>query len=94
MPKNATTGVKKETPLLTLSRVTHKDLKTKVRSETYDQIGRYVEFYSKATGIKPEPDEVVEGALSGFFRADKGFQKFLKNGKATGGGNGAVSAAN
>src|SRR6266850_1695937 len=70
----------KSAPLLVLSRVTFKKLKLEIRSETHDQLTKYVTFYQQAAGVKPDESELVDAALVRAFQDDKGFQSFLSNG--------------
>jgi hypothetical protein len=70
----------KSAPLLVLSRVTFKKLRLEIRSETHDQLIKYVTFYQQSAGVKPDESELVDAALVRAFQDDKGFQSFLSNG--------------
>jgi hypothetical protein len=86
--KPATSG---KQPLLLLNRVTYKKISSQIRTETHAQLVKYIAFYQKSQGVKPEESELVDAALSRAFKDDAAFQDYLRNG----GGNvaGAVRQA-
>ena len=75
-------------PLLLLNRVTFEKLTSQIRTETHGQLLKYIAFYQKSQGVKPEESELVDAALSRAFKDDTAFQEFLRNG----GGNVAGAA--
>jgi len=79
------TSCRKVCPLLVLCRVTFKKLKLEIRSETHDQLTKYVTFYQQAAGVKLNESELVDAALVRAFQDDIGFQSFLSNGGSRGG---------
>ena len=81
-------GAGKHVPLLLLNRVTYKKVTAQVKAETHALLLKYVAFYQKAQGVKPEESELVDAALARAFQDDGAFQDFLKNG---GGGSASVS---
>lgn len=73
-PKGARNGTKGAPLLQQLERVAPRELKAKVRSSRHELIGRYVDYFQKATGTKPEEGEVWTGRWCGCSNRTGGFR--------------------